>query len=145
MKTVTKFKIRLVFLYIGSFIATAFPLAVTVFLKRGEYMTTVGETVKLSAGIIIGGIFLLLKVVGKLRMPKRLVLYVIIVLMAYLLAPLLDDLILLGSMAIIGELCDILLFGTAIKKTKEKIVMEENATLTADKVEEVIKKYMGGA
>lgn len=142
---IKKLKLKLVFLYIGSFIATVLPLAVTVFLKRGEYMTTVGETVKLSAGVIIGGIFLLLKVLGKLKMPRRLVLYVIIVVMAYLLAPLLDDLILLGCMAILGEVCDFIFFVRSIKKTKEKIVTEATATVTADKVEEIIKKYMGGA
>ena len=140
---IKKLKVKLVFLYIGSFIATVLPLALTIFLKRGEYMNTVGETVKLSAGIIMGGIFLVLKVIGKLKMPRRLALYVIIVVMAYLLAPLLDDLILLGFMAILGELCDILFFRVAIKKTKEQIAMETTTSATADKVEEIIKKYMG--
>lgn len=139
-----KLKTKLVFIYIGSFLVTVLPLAITLFVKRGEYMTTVSEAVKLSAGLVLGIIFLLLKVVGKLKMPKRLVLYVVITLMAYLLKPLLNDLILLGSMATLGEACDYVFFSFAIKKTKEQIVTEASAGATADKVEEIIKKYMGG-
>ncbi len=141
---IKKLKAKLAFLYIGSFLVTVLPLAVTLFIKRQEYISTVPETVKLSAGLLMGGIFILLKVMGRLKMPARLTLYVIITVMAYLLAPLLDDLILLGCMAILGELCDAIFFASSIKKTKEAIVTEATSSATADKVEEIIKKYMGG-
>ena len=138
-----RLKIRLALLSIGSFIVSVFPLALTLFLKRGEYMTTVSQTVKLSAGFLIGAVLMILKTVGKLKMPRRLTLYVTITLMAYLLKPILSDIMLLGVMAIIGEVCDSLFFGIAIKRTRQAIADERCAESTAGRVEEVIKKYMG--
>ena len=138
-----RLKTRLVLLSIGSFIASVLPLALTLFLKRGEYMTTVAQAVKLSVGFLIGAAFMLLKTMGKLKMPRRLTLYVVVTLMAYLLKPILSDIMLLGVMAIIGEVCDSLFFGIAIRRTRNAIADERCAESTAGRVEEVIKKYMG--
>ncbi len=144
MEKIKKLKWRLALLYTTSLVVSIFPLALTLFIKRSEYITTVTDALRLSAGLAVGVIFMIIKVLGKMKMPRRLTLYVIITLMAYLLKPLLSDMVLLGAMAILGEVCDSAFFGMAIKRTRQQISDERTASSTADKVEEVFKKYMGG-
>ena len=69
-----------------------------------------------------------LKVIGKLQMPRRIVLFGIVFVMAYLLQALMNDLILLSGMALAGEVLDMLFFQYFIKKTKEKILIEKRLT-----------------
>lgn len=88
-------------------------------------------------------LFLFMKVVGKLKMPRRIVLYGIVFTMAYLLQAILSDLVLLSGMALVGEFLDSICFQNAIKNTKEKIYVGKTADATTAQVEEVIKKYIG--
>lgn len=137
------YKARLLFLYIGSFLASIAPLAVCLVLNWGRYTKTPGDTVKLSCGGIILAILVFLKVVGKLKMPRRIVLFGIAFIMAYLLQAVLEDLILLTGMALLGEFIDYMLFQRAIKITKENMFVGKTAEVTTAQVEEVIKKYIG--
>lgn len=136
-------KTRLVFLYIGSFLVSIVPLLVVLILRWDNYTKTPGDTVKLCFGGAICLFFVFLKVIGKLKMPRRIVLFGVVFVMAYLLQALMNDLILLSGMALAGELLDLLCFQHFIKKTKENILIEKTADATTSKVEEVVKKYLG--
>lgn len=136
-------KIKLILLYVFSFIASTAPLIITLIAKWDVYTETPGDTLKLCAGGFIVIIFLFLKVVGKLKMPRRIVLFGIVFALTYLLQTVLNDLLLLSGMAFIGELLDAVFFQREIRLTKEAITIGKTADKTTEQVEEVIKKYVG--
>lgn len=136
-------KLRLVFLYIGSFIVSIAPLVFCFVWNWGDYTKTPGDTVKLSLGGIILFTLVFMKVIGKLKMPRRIVSFGIVFVMAYLLQAVLKDLLLLSGMALLGEFIDYVFFQKAIKRTKENILVGKTADVTTAQVEEVIKKYIG--
>lgn len=145
MKSTTKkLKVRLAFLYIGSFLISIAPLVVVLALNWGDYTKTPGDTVKLCFGGVLALFLIFLKVIGKLQMPRRIVFFGILFLLVYLLKALLDDILLLAGMALVGEVIDLLCFQRPIKLTKEKILIEKTSTATANKVEEVMKKFFIG-
>ena len=136
-------KLRLVFLYIGSFIVSIAPLVFCFAWNWGDYTKTPGDTVKLSLGGLILFTLVFMKVIGKLKMPRRIVSFGIVFVMAYLLQAVLKDLLLLSGMALLGEFIDYVFFQKAIKRTKENILIGKTADVTTAQVEEVIKKYIG--
>ena len=138
-----KLKRNLVFLYIGSFLVSIAPLLAVLITRWNVYTKTPGDTVKLCIGGVICLFFIFLKVIGKLKMPSRIVLFGVVFALVYLLKAILDDLLLLSGMALAGELLDMLFFQMAIRRTKERILIDETSTATSEKVEEVIKKYIG--
>ena len=138
-----KLKRNLVFLYIGSFLVSIAPLLAVLITRWNVYTKTPGDTVKLCIGGVICLFFIFLKVIGKLKMPSRIVLFGVVFALVYLLKAILDDLLLLSGMALAGELLDMLFFQMAIRRTKERILIEKTSTATSEKVEEVIKKYIG--
>lgn len=138
-----KLKRNLVFLYIGSFLVSIAPLLAVLITRWNVYTKTPGDTVKLCIGGVICLFFIFLKVIGKLKMPNRIVLFGVVFALVYLLKAILDDLLLLSGMALAGELLDMLFFQMAIRRTKERILIDKTSTATSEKVEEVIKKYIG--
>lgn len=133
----------LILLYIGSFLSSVLPLIICVGVNFDKYTNTPGDTVKLCIGGVIALIFLFLKVIGKLKMPRRIILFGLVFIMTYLLQAILNDLILLSGMALIGELLDFIFFQRAIKNAKERIVIGKTADATTHQVEQVLKKYVG--
>lgn len=140
---VKKMKSRLVLLQIGSFIVSIAPLVIVLIINWGKYTKTPGETVKLCIGGIMVAFFIFLKVIGKLKMPRRIVLFGVVFIMAYLLQAIMDDMILLSGMALLGEFIDMVCFQGFIKKLKENILIGKTANATTDQVEKVIQKYIG--
>lgn len=142
MKT-KKLKVRLVFLQIFSFIVCIAPLAIAVVMNKGKWFSTPEESVKIGIGAIIGIVLICLKVLAKIKMPKRIVTYGIVFAMTYLLGSILSDLLLLSGMAFLGEALDLIFFQRAIKKTKESILAEKTADATAEQVEKMFERYIG--
>lgn len=136
-------RLRLMFLYIGSFIASVAPLVIVFIINWGDYTKTPGDTVKLCIGGVMCLMFIFLKVIGKLHSTRRIVLLCIAFIMAYLLQALLNDLVLLLGMSIAGEFIDLVCFQKVIRITKENILVGKTADATTAQVEEVIKKYLG--
>ena len=144
-KKTTKLYFKLAMLYIGSFLVTVLPVATLLALNWGKYTGyTLGGNIRLGAGAIIALAIVALKLIGKLKMPRRVVLFAIVCGLSYLLAPLLDDLFLLSAAALVGEVADWAFFQTGIKRIRERITVEKSSDATADKMEEVLKKYMPG-
>lgn len=140
---VKKMKSRLALLRIGSFIVSIAPLVIVLIINWGKYTKTPGETVKLCIGGIMVAFFIFLKVIGKLKMPRRIVLFGVVFIMAYLLQAIMNDMLLLSGMALLGEFMDMVCFQGFIKKLEENILIGKTANATTDQVEKVIQKYIG--
>lgn len=143
MSKAPNYKRRLVFLSLGSFIVSVAPLLICITANWGRYVKTPGDAVSLGLGGMLAAIFLLLKVLGKLKMPSRVVLYGVVFIMAYLFEALLSDLVLLSGMALLGETVDFIFFQRAIRTAKENILVGKTADATATQVEAIVKKYIG--
>ena len=144
--SIKKEKTKLFFLVVGGFLASVVPLLVLLAIKWEEYVTSVpGGAVRLSLG---GGMIvalILLKVLGKLKLPSRLCVMVIALCMVYLLEALLRDLSLVLWVATAGEAVDAFLFAPFARRVRERITIAKQADATADRVEEMLKTYMKGA
>ena len=136
---------KLFFLVVGGFLASIIPLASLMVIKWEDYVSAVpGGAVKLSLGGGIIAALVLLKVLGKLRLPSRLCVMVIALVMVYLLEALLQDLSLILWVAIAGEAVDAFLFAPFARRVRERIAIAKQADATADRVEEMLKTYMKG-
>lgn len=147
-KQISNLRTKLILIQIASFILSAAPLLIYIFCHWEEYIKTPYDTVKISVGLFIGIIFLILKIIGKLKMPRRVITYSVFLIISYLLYPLIQDIVLLSAMCLIGELADLLLCQRPIKLLKEKILITKTADATTIKVKEEVKslfdEYMGG-
>jgi uncharacterized membrane protein YciS (DUF1049 family) len=90
-------------------------------------------------------VLLLLKAIGKLKMPnKRIITYLFLLVLCYALSSLLHDIVFLLGMATIGEVADLIFFQHALKKTREKLQLEKTGEAVGEKVENIIQRYLGG-
>ena len=135
--------VRLRLLQIVSFFVSSAPLMVTVIYHRKEWFSTPEESVKIGIGAIIAFGFILMKALGYLKIPPRIVTYGLIFAMSYLLKSILDNLILLSGMALLGEMIDLIFFQTAIRRTRENITNTKTAEATSEQVEKLFERYIG--
>ena len=142
--TIRRLKWRRFWLVVCSFLASIIPLGLVVWIRRDEYIATVGEAVRLSIGGIIVAILLLLKILGKLKMPRLVTTLAMIFILSWLLAAVLQDLMLLSGAALFGEVVDEIFFRRSIKRLDERIHMEKSADVTVQKMEQMMQKYVGG-
>lgn len=119
-------RIKIFLLYVLSFLCSIGPVSVFFLINWDRYVQTVPEKIKLSCGIVFLLIIVLLKVMGKLRLPSRAALFGIIFVMCYLLEAIIDDLLILSFLALVGELLDAIcqLF---LRRAKKKQNNEELA------------------
>lgn len=140
-------KWRLFLLRALSLIACAGPLAAVFIFNLGEYVKTVEDAVKLSVGGIIILVLLVLRVLGKLGVPRRIVVYALVAAIAWLMEPILADLVTLCVVALVGELIDYIIIQRLIKRTEEALLIDraadETSARVAAQVEEVMKNYTG--
>lgn len=131
--------------YVFSFLASIGPLAVVFTVNFREYVGTVQDAVKLGFGALAVGVFMLLKVLGKLKMPRRVVFFSLCLLFSYLFEAVLRDLMLISFAALLGEFLDYTLFQPRIARMKKARDREAVADATAEKMEEVLSRYIGGS
>jgi hypothetical protein len=74
---------------------------------------------------------------GKLRMPSRAVLFVMVMIMCYLMERVLDDLLVFSFLALVGEVLD-LICQHFIRKAREERLLEKSAKRTAEEIERVL-------
>ena len=131
---------KIILLHILSVILSICPVTVFFFINFDSYITTEYEGIKLASGGIILLTIVILKVLGKLKIPSGIALYGIILILSYLLDAIIEDLMLFAFLALIGEIlstiCD-----TVIKSLKKKYEREKTAEITANE----IKKVIGGS
>ncbi|MBQ9743492.1 MAG: hypothetical protein IJW19_00010 [Clostridia bacterium] len=137
-------KRKLCMLYIASFVSTVAPLTIYIVINKDKYISTVVDSVKLSAGFVICAILMLLKIMDKLKIPSGTTTYAIVFLLSYLLDAILKDLIILSFLALVGEMIDILFFRIPIKRLKDRIHTDKIARATSSQVKEVLEQYFRG-
>ena len=130
-----------------SFLLSILPIVLIVAFNWSDYTVTVIETVKLSIGGIIALVFLLLKCIGRLKLPeKRVFTYFIVFIMVFLLEAILNDLLVFSAGALIGEFMAIPI-EWKIKAMEKTINIDKTANATAkmlnEQIEDAVKKYAG--
>lgn len=139
-------KSNLIWLKILSFILSITPILLIIAFNWNEYTVTVVETLKLSVGMIIAVIFLLLKCIGRLRLPeKRVFTYFVVFAMVFLLESILNDLLLFSGSALLGELLAMPI-EWKIKSMSNALHIDKTAEATAkamdSKIEAVVQKHI---
>ena len=130
-----KFKIPL--LYMLSFVLSILPVSIYFFANADRYFITVPDRVKLTVGLACMAFIVLLKVMGKLKMPSRAVLFALITVLCYLLERVLDDLIVFSFLALVGEILD-MICQHFINRAKEERLLQKSADRTAKEIERVL-------
>ena len=128
---------KIPFLYFLSFVLSVLPVASYFFANVDRYVVTVPDRVKLSVGLVCLSVIVFLKVLGKLRMPSRAVLFGFVFVMCYLLERVLADMMMFSFLALVGEVLDMICQGI-IKHEKEKKFAQKTAERTAVEVERVL-------
>lgn len=141
-----KSKSKVICLKILAFILSILPIILIVAFNWSDYTITVAETIKLSVGLIIAVIFVLLKCVGRLKLPeKRVFVYFIVFSMVFLLESILNDLLLFAGGALLGELIAIP-FECKAKTMEKELNVDKTAEATAKaldgKLESMIQKHI---
>lgn len=134
----------LFFLCLGGFLSSVTPLLVLMIVKWDVYTAIPGGSIRLCAGGMFVAALLLYKVMGKAKLPSRLTVFAVALVLSYLLAALLSDLTLILWMSLLGEALDTFLFAPAAKRVRSRIEREKCADATAGRVEELLKNYVGG-
>ena len=130
-----KFKIPL--LYLLSFALSVLPVGVYFYANRHRYFVTLPDRVKITVGLVCLVFIVFLKVMGKLRMPSRAVLFGAVMIMCYLLERVLGDLLVFSFLALVGEILD-MVCQHFIRKEREKRNAQRVAKATAQEVERVM-------
>lgn len=130
-----RYKIPL--LYVLSFVLSVSPVAIYFFANADRYFVTVPDRVRLTVGLVCLAFIVFLKVMGKLRMPSRAVLFGTVMVMCYLLERVLDDMVVFSFLALVGEVLD-MACQHYIKKAKEEKLLQKSAKKTAGELERVL-------
>lgn len=117
-------RLKIGLLYVASLVLSCLPVLIYFFLNLDRYVKTTPQAIRLSVGAIILLFILVLKTVGKLKMPSRIVTFSVVLLLSYLLESVLSDLIIFSLLALIGEALDLIL-QAIIRNQREKIKLEK--------------------
>jgi hypothetical protein len=120
-----------------SFVLSIAPVGIYFFLNRHRYFVTLPDKVKITVGLVCLVFIVFLKVMGKLRMPSRAVLFGFVMIMCYLMERVLDDLLVFSFLALVGEVLD-LICQHFIRKAREERLLEKSAKRTAEEIERVL-------
>lgn len=139
-----KGRISLALMSICSFIISIAPVTVYFITNRESYIGSYEDTVRLCCGGIICLAVILLKVIGRLRLPSSTVVLGTVFILSYLLRSITNDLIVFSFLALIGDIADRVLLSIPIKRCRERLHAERSADITAKKLESVLERYYRG-
>lgn len=139
-------RIKIILLYILSFVCSVAPVTVYFCINHNKYIMTVPDKVKLSIGAVIVAIIVVLKLIGKLKVNSRIAVFATVFLLAYLLEAVLADLLVFSFLALCGEIADTIIMAI-VKKMKRDLLVKEsaevNAQANAKEMEEAFKRLSG--
>lgn len=136
-------KMKLFLLELFGFIVSIAPLGTALIVKWDSYIQTPQQAVKLGFGGVIVAALILLKVLDRLKISSSVTVVATVMVLSYLLESVLADLTLLCGMYLIGEVVEKIFFARPAKKIREQLQIEKQADATADRVEDLIKTYIG--
>ena len=134
----------IVLLFICSFICSVEPITVYFAVNSEKYIKSPEDTFKLCLGGLICLCLIMLKVLGKLKLPSSTVAFGFLFLLSYLLKSITDDILIFSFLALVGDLADKIFFAIPISKLKKSIEYEKSADVTVRKLDEVMERYFRG-
>ena len=143
-KTVESYRKQILLWQVIGFAVCVLPLLITVYVKRRELIAG-GSGVRVSAGLLIVLVVALLAVLGKMKMPGRVVSVGAAFAVSWLLESLLDNLVLLLGVLFAGILMDALVCETRVRKLKRTVErMENREDMTAATASALAQAMNGG-
>lgn len=136
-----KQRLKLVGLYILSFVLSVLPVLIYFLINRDKYIYTIPDRIKLGFGAVALCVIIGLKLAGKLKIKSRIAVFAIVFAFSYLLESILDDLLVFSLLALIGEGLDMVV-GIFIKREKRKMLLKESAEINAEANEKIIEKVI---
>lgn len=128
---------KIVLLHILSVVLSICPVMIFFFINLDLYVTTRYEGIKLASGGVVLLLIVVLKVLGKLKIPSGIALYGIVLVLAYLLDAIIEDIIVFAFLALIGEILSTIC-NIVIKSQRKKLEREKNASVTAEEIKKII-------
>lgn len=143
-KTVESYRKQILLWQVIGFAVCVLPLLITVYVKRGELIAG-GSGIRVSAGLLIVLVVALLAVLGKMKMPGRVVSVGAAFAVSWLLESLLDNLVLLLGVLFAGILVDALVCETRVRKLQRTVErMENREDMTAATASALAQSMNGG-
>lgn len=126
-----------------SILVSVMPLLLLFLFNFHRYVKSVEDAIKLSVGGMIIAVILIIKAVGKLKIPGRVVTSTLFLLLCWLLSGMLSDLLTIACVWWISEVVDFVIFAPWIRRTREALLIEKTAAASAEATVEAVKAYLG--
>ena len=104
----------------------------------------VPESIKLSAGMVVGLSFAVLAAVGKLKVQGGWLFLGVMFGLSWALKSVINDIVLFTGMAFAGSTLDYIFIKGKVSDLKETRIMEKQADISATKMAEALAKQMAG-
>jgi hypothetical protein len=127
----------------GGFTASVAPLIVVLVIRWDSYIKTWTDGVRLSIGGIILAVMMIAKLRGALKIPSGTTVAVCVLILSILLSRVLDDLTLLCTAYIIGDVLNLLFFKKKIDSINENTRLNREADVIVEKTKKILDEYIG--
>jgi hypothetical protein len=134
---------KLVILTACSILVSVMPLLLLFLVNLPRYVRSVEDAIKLSVGAIVVIVILVVKAIGKLKIPRRVVTSTIFLMLCWLLSTMLSDLLIIAAVWWGSEILDFVVFAPWIKRTRQALLVEKTAAASAEATVEAVKAYLG--
>lgn len=129
--------LKIICLYILGFVLSIAPIFTYFILNYDRYVKSTYDGVRLASGGIILACILLVKITGKLKIPSAVSVFGVIFVLSYLLNSIIMDLMIFSFLALLGEICDMVV-QIFIKKERARLVNTKIATETAKEISKIV-------
>lgn len=129
--------LKIVCLYILGFVLSVAPILTYFILNYDRYVKSTYDGVRLASGGIILACILLVKITGKLKTPSAVSVFGVIFVLSYLLNSIIMDLMIFSFLALLGEICDMVV-QIFIRKERARLVNTKIATETAKEISKIV-------
>ena len=129
--------LKIICLYILGFVLSIAPIFTYFILNYDRYVKSTYDGVRLASGGIILACILLVKITGKLKIPSAVSVFGVIFVLSYLLNSIIMDLMIFSFLALLGEICDMVV-QIFIRKERARLVNTKIATETAKEISKIV-------
>lgn len=133
-KKIRRLRFWLFIFKLCSFLVSVVPLGLFFLKNFDRYVQGADDIWKLSAGAVVITVIMLLKVLGKLKIPGRVVTSVLFMGLCWLFASLLEDLLIISTIWCVSEVVDFVIFSPIAKAIARKLNIYETAVATAEAI-----------
>lgn len=138
-----KLRFKLILFQVLNVVMAVLPLIAYFIYNRDVYTETPEQTVKLTFGGIMVIVFITFALLGKLKAMNYISGAFILLLFAWFLEAIIDDLIVISFLMVLGGILSTVLFGIQVKRIKQQILIDKTADATSERVEALLDKYVG--